>query len=100
MAEAYQITDDSVCPSCTNTPAHGECVKCFMCKLVFHAICEATDSDTKLGTHTMIKAFSSPSTKNNFKFFCNNCLTVMERNLVESETEKIDNLEKKFYGME
>ena len=100
MAETFKVGDDSICPSCTKTPTQAECLQCYICKSVFHGICESTNNDTKLCTNSMIKAFHSPSTKNNFKFFCNNCLTEFERSMVESQAEKITNLEKNFLGME
>ena len=100
MAEAFKIDQNSVCPSCMKTPTQTECVQCFICKSAFHGICESTDNDTKLGTNTLIKTFLAPSTKNNFKFFCDKCMTEFERNLVETQAEKISNLEKNFLGLE
>ena len=100
MSETYKVGDDSTCPSCTHLVAHGESVQCFICKSLFHAICESTNNDTKLGTNTLIKTFLAPSTKDNFKFFCNKCLTNLERNMVETQTDKINSLESKFVNLE
>ena len=79
---------------------HGVCVQCFYCKSIFRAICLNTDNDTKLGTNTMIKTFLAPSTKENFKFSCNKCLTHLGRGMMESQTEKVNTLEEKFNNME
>ena len=100
MADIFKIGDDSTCQSCTKIPTQGECVKCFSCKSVFHAICENTNNDNKVATKSMIATFLTPSTKDNFQFFCNTCLTKLENSMAESETERISTLEKNFYNME
>ena len=100
MAETFKVDVNSVCPACTETPPAAECIQCFRCKSVFHAICENTNNDTKLATNTLIKGFHAPSTKPNFKFLCDVCLTKFERSLVDTQTEKIENLENNFKGME
>ena len=100
MSVLFKVGDDSACPSCKMTPSQGECVQCFTCKSMFHTICEKTNNDTKLGTNTLVKLFLSASTKGNFKFFCDICLTNLERNMVESQTDKINSLESKFVNME
>ena len=48
----------------------------------------------------MITTFLATSTKTNFRFFCDRCLTDFERRLVESQEERIVNLQKNFLGME
>ena len=51
---------------------------CFTCNSNFHAICEDTSTENKLATKTMITTFLAASTKNNFKFYCDKCLTNLE----------------------
>ena len=48
----------------------------------------------------MITTFLPASTKDNFKFFCDECLTMLENSLAESDTQKINSLEKKYIEME
>ena len=48
----------------------------------------------------MVKTFLAASTKSNFKFFCDGCLTEFERNLVETQDQKITALTKKVGDME
>ena len=100
MAEIFKVNEHSQCQSCSDTPAQNDCVQCFVCKSVFHFNCENCDNDHKLGTQTLLKCFLAPSTKNNFKFFCDICQTNFERSLVETQDEKIANLERNFLGME
>ena len=66
-----------------------------LCKSLFHAICENTGDDNKLGTNTVVATFLAPSTKENFKFFCNTCLTKLEMSMTKSNTQKT-----KFSSME
>ena len=56
--------------------------------------------DDNFGTKTMAKAFTAESTKGNFLFLCDPCLTGFERNLVETEKQKVACLEQKVVGME
>ena len=48
----------------------------------------------------MVKTSLAGSTKQNFKFFCDPCLTKMEVAMVQSETQKINGLETKVDGIE
>ena len=100
MAENYKVNEHSQCPSCTKTPSQNESVQCIMCKGMIHAVCENCDNDHKLGSQTLIKCFLAPSTKRNFLFFCDVCLTNFERSLVETQEERIANLQRNFLGME
>ena len=51
-----------------------------------------------MGTKTLVKL--GGSTKSNFKFFCDPCLTKFERNIVETESQKITGLDQKVNSME
>lgn len=100
MAENYKIDEHSQCPSCTKTVPQNECVQCILCKGLVHAVCESCENGEKIGTQTLIKCFQAPSTKRNFLFFCDVCLTNFERSLIETQEEKIANLQRNFLGME
>ena len=88
MSVLFKVGDDSICPSCETSPSQGEFVQCFTCKPVFHAICKKTVSETKLGSNTLVKTFLSASTKSNFKFFCDICLTNLEKTMAETNGQK------------
>ena len=100
MAEAVRIDETSECASCKNTPIQEQVVQCFVCKNNYHAHCDAAGNDYKLGSQTMVKTFLAQSTKTNFKFFCDVCLTEYERNLLETQDEKITLLIKKVGKLE
>ena len=48
----------------------------------------------------MIKTFLSVSTKDNFKFYCDICLTKLEIDSAGNDSQKINSLEKKYTTME
>ena len=100
MSETVKIDDGSECASCKTTPIAEQVVQCFVCKSHFHAHCDAAGNDFKLGTQTMVKTFLAQSTKQNFKMFCDSCLTEYERSLVETQDQKITALTKKVGDME
>ena len=100
MAEAVKIDSHSKCGTCNTTPAPDQIVQCFVCNDVFHAYCEMRQRDDNLCTKSMVKAFCADSTKGNFKFFCDPCVTNLENDLVNSEKQKVALLEKKVQGME
>ena len=100
MSEDFIITVDGTCQSCKSNSHTGECVQCFTCECYFHAICESTNNDNKLASKTMITTFLAVSTKNNFKFYCDGCLTNLEISNAESTSEKVATLEKKYTNIE
>ena len=100
MAEAVKINEHSKCGTCDLVPPQDQIVKCFLCESVFHGYCEVTSRDGNVGTKSMLKAFSAESTKGNFKFFCDPCLTTFETDLVNTEKQKVAFLERKVESME
>ena len=100
MAESVKINQHSKCQTCNLAPPPDQVVSCFICKDVFHGYCEGTTRDGNLATKSMVKAFCADSTKGNFKFFCDPCLTNFEKDLVETEKQKVACLEKKVESME
>jgi hypothetical protein len=100
MSETVKIDDGSVCPSCNETPASEHVVQCRSCKCHFHAVCDAAGNENKQGSNTMVKTYNSASTKPNFMWFCNVCLTNYERSLVEAQDDKLSTLSTKVTNME
>ena len=99
MASSVKIGTNSVCPGCETVPQSSECTTCFICKSHYHAVCE-TLGDKTLGTKTMVKSFVLKSTKSNFKFFCDVCLTNLEQNLVDAETQAMNIMSAKMNSVE
>ena len=84
MAEIVKIGNGG-CASCKETPPVESVVECRGCKSKFHVVCDAAGNDNQQGSKTMVKTFNAASTKTNFMWFCNICLTNYEKAMVEKK---------------
>ena len=100
MSDQYKLNADGNCPTCSKLSVQGEHIQCFSCNESFHAICSSASNDDKVGTKTMVTHFLLASTKNNFMFYCDKCLTEMEISKAETEERRIENLENKMIGID
>lgn len=76
----FELNLAGECLSCKkkDTP-HTEAITCDTCKKMFHAICpSATNKQDTICNVSFLKLWQSSSTKNNFKWHCDTCLTDME----------------------
>ena len=78
---------------CNEVSAHNEHVQCLVCNKSFYAICPNVCNDDKLATKTTVTNYLLSSTKKNFSFLCDICLTNFERNAAESDACRINTLE-------
>ena len=93
MGEQYKLDQQGSCTSCNTVSITAENLQCFMCKCVFHGVCPGMSADDKPGTKSLVELHNRPSTKKNFKFFCDNCLTDFEVSLANSETNRLSKVE-------
>ena len=100
MGDQFKLDGDGICPKCNLQSVGGEHIQCISCNNYFHVICGSSSADEKVATKTTINNYNNPSTKNNFVFFCDRCLTEMEIGKSESDTRRIDLLEGKMTGMD
>ena len=100
MADQFKIDGDGKCSACNSLSVRGEHVQCFACKDYFHAVCSSVNADTRVGTKTMVSLFLGTSTKRNFVFYCDKCLTELEIKSTESESARVDTLEKKMNNID
>ena len=100
MSEKFQLDDHGNCTACGNISAQSEHVRCFYCKHLFHAICNKASLEEKFATKTMINNFLLPSTKTNFKFFCDNCATSLEVGAADCNNQRINLLETKMSSID
>lgn len=98
MADQFKLDDDGNCPSCDQLSAQGEHVECYSCNRLFHAVC--TTATEKIATKTTIQHFLQPSTKKNFVFFCDRCLTEMEISKETTDAKRLDALEGQMSGVD
>ena len=78
--QRFELDFEGVCTACIKTAVDAEYLTCASCKSNFHAICAASNNEEKWASKTMINLYKSSSTKENFKFYCNSCLTHKETN--------------------
>ena len=95
MSEKFQLDDHGNCTTCGTISKGEEHVKCFSCTKLFHVVCVNASADEKVATKTAVFHFLQASTKNNFLFFCDKCLTTMEINHGAEESQRISLLESK-----
>ena len=89
MGEQYKLVDNGKCMVCDIVPVPEEVLRCFMCKGVFHCACLKMGGDEKPGTKSLVASVNRPSTKRNFQFFCDSCITECENDLMNSETRRL-----------
>ena len=67
------------CKSCENDVPQLEVITCYSCKSVFHGICPSAPAKHDYACNaSFLKMFNSNSTKENFKWYCDRCLTNLE----------------------
>ena len=93
MGDQFKLNQHGNCSSCGIVTITVENIQCIICKGIFHGACPNMSSDDKPGTKTLVDHFSRPSTKKNFKFFCDGCLTNFEINSADSETNRLNAVE-------
>ena len=91
--QKYQLGTDGICSTCKVVPPEAETVTCCVCHLNFHAVCASCPAEEKWATKTMIQMFNATSTKRNFTFHCDHCLTDMETNRADGEGQRIRKME-------
>ena len=62
---------------------------------MFHVVCPSATVDEKVATKTAVFHFLQASTKKNFLFFCDKCLTSLEINRSTEDSQRISLLESK-----
>ena len=95
MSSPFQLKTDGSCQSCNDEVQDNEIIKCFRCKLNFHALCKGSNA---ICNKSLLVLYQQKSTKKNFVWFCDICLTEMEINETESmssHARKFDDLENK-----
>ena len=78
MADQFKIVDVGHCKSCRKVPAPDETVQFYALRGIVHAVCSEANTDNRVATKTMVSGFLLSSTKRNFMFYCDVCLTKFE----------------------
>ena len=91
--QAYELDGGGTCTSCEEVATDMDIVKCRLCKKRFHVVCSKATKDDLWAVKSMIVTFKAASTRRNFMFLCNGCLTVMETNLADVDGQRIRQME-------
>eukprot|EP00794_Sanderia_malayensis_P004379 gene4379-4964_t len=92
--QQFQLNDEGDCVSCKKLVIDTEMLKCRICRKSFHASCVNQASEEKMCTTSMLRLFNASSTRNNFLFLCDACLTSFEVSLTHNHNATADNVEK------
>ena len=85
----FLLNANGKCSSCAQQALDSNTITCCSCSKSFHAICtEITDKSDAICTQTLLKQFHTPSTKCNFKWFCDTCLTEFETNKASTSGQR------------
>ena len=90
----FELNDEGACTSCKEVSLEHEFVPCGICQRNFHVVCTAATADDKWATKSMMLTFKSPSTKCNFKFFCDCCQTTWETNRADIDGQRLRKMER------
>ena len=92
MAEKFKCEDSGECIVCKSIPAPAEILQCYFCKGAFHALCSQAGGE-KIATKSLVTNFNASSTNENFKFFCDVCLTKFEIDAAKSNDDRLSSVE-------
>ena len=94
MSEPFKIKDGK-CSSCEEQVDDNEVMTCFFCKIHFHAICKGSNA---ICNKSLLVLIHQKSTKRNFTWYCDSCLTNLEVDVTSSHAshmQKVTDLEDK-----
>ena len=95
MSTNIKLDANGLCTTCMKISGPNELVECFTCSGNFHVSCSAVPKDEKTANKTLVTHFLNPSTKRNFLFLCDACLTDFEVSNAETDSQRINTLETK-----
>ena len=100
MSVNTKLDAKGLCTLCKKLSLPNEHVECCTCSGNFHVICSGLSKDDKLANKTTVTNFLSSSTKSNFLFLCDTCLTHFEISKADTDTRRINTLESKIESMD
>ena len=95
MSINIKLQPDGKCNNCSKVSGPNENVECYVCKVHFHVICSETNKEDQVATKTTVTNFLLNSTKSNFLFMCDVCLTKFEQNMASTDSQRVNMLESK-----
>ena len=96
MDQPCCLLSDGTCNVCKLEVDDNEIIQCYRCKNNFHALCGK--SGDKICNKSLLVLYLQKSTKRNFVWYCDSCLTTTEITNTDSQSyynQKVDVLEGK-----
>ena len=90
-SKSFVLDPTGTCSVCNDKPSQNDLISCSTCKLVFHALCPASDGNF-ICRMQFLKLWHGPSVKSYFKWHCDVCLTKLEEKTVSSMEDRFDKL--------
>ena len=90
MSDPCRVLDGS-CLQCEISVEDNEVIKCFSCQGHFHALCKK--SANAICNKSLLQIYMQKSTKKNFVWYCDSCLTNLEISGTESQSSQTKILE-------
>ena len=90
------LVKDGSCTTCEAKVHAANTIECNSCGGIFHAACQKVEKADKICTETLLRNYSMNSTKANFMWYCDTCLTIYEHDKKCGIQEKLNSLLLKF----
>ena len=97
----FKLDETGSCETCHAKARDSETICCDTCKSFFHALCDSPAGKADgIALKTHFGLFKSASTKNNFIWKCDMCLTISEEFHAASVKEMLAKMMEKFSSLE
>ena len=101
LISMFQLDLQGKCETCLSTAKDAEIIKCFSCEFSFHALCDSTDGNSNpIAKKTHLSLHKQASTKPNFLWKCDRCLTISEENQAATLKEMVSKLVERLGSLE
>ena len=97
----FQLDIQGKCETCLQKAKDSEVIRCDICQFYFHAVCESEDGNKDgIAKKTHLGLHKQASTKKNFIWKCDKCMTISEINEAASVKDLITQLVDRFTTLE
>ena len=90
------MVKNGTCTTCDGKVQSAAVITCKLCNTHFHAVCPVSTKQNKICNETLLKNYNQNSTRDNFMWYCNSCLTMNEHNTRCSLNDKLSAILLKF----
>ena len=90
------VVKSGTCSTCDGKVQSTAVITCKLCNDIYHAVCPRSTKQNKICNETLLKSYSQNSTKDNFMWYCDTCLTMNEHDTKCSLQEKLNAILLKF----